>query len=89
MNKRPFENTNQTNNEKRKRTKCLLVESFTTPKQESLFENGTFYEDLDFGIVDTLLESDVLKRKGTPNEGEVSKLRELFSLNGEAIHYPN
>ena len=47
MNKRPNENTQVQNNENRKRLKSLLVESLTTPKKPSIFEGGTYTEDLD------------------------------------------
>ena len=85
MNKRPNENTQVQNNENRKRLKSLLVESLTTPKKPSIFEGGTYTEDLDLDRLDTLLKSDVLKRKGSPNTGEVSYLRELFNLTDEVI----
>ena len=53
-------------------------------KKPSIFEGGTYTED-PTSRLDTLLKSDVLKRKGSPNTGEVSYLRELFNLTDEAI----
>ena len=63
----------------------LLVESLTTPKTPSSFEEGTYTEHLDPCILETLLKSDVLKRKGSLDEGEVSELRKLYNLTDEAI----
>lgn len=50
------------NGQKNKRERqSKLVESLTTPKQPSLFEDGIFTEEIDPLLLDTLLRVDVFQ----------------------------
>ena len=67
-------------------TTPLLISSLKNPKKPSILEQGTHLEIVDTDILEKIVNSDVLKRRGSVEDaGEIWELRKFFNLVDESI----